>query len=212
MDMKLSGIYLVIDPKREWSALLEKLRSALVGGINIVQVWNHWKEGIRNEDKHSFLKEVKELCSQYNVPVLMHEDWKIALDANLDGVHFDDIPEQFDHIHQALKNKFTGITVSNDLERIKWAGRLQFSYISFCSVFPSSSVDTCDIVRPENIKAARQITGVPIFLSGGMSPENTQQLKDLDFDGVAIISGILDASEPAEAVKNYIDAIQKHKA
>lgn len=208
---KLSGVYLVIDPKRDWSTLLGQLKEALQGGLNIVQVWNHWKEDISHQEKTEFLDEVSELCIHFDVPVLMHEDWELALKANLDGVHFDEIPDDFDHIKEALNQKIIGITVSNDLEKIKWADRQKLSYISFCSVFPSSSVDTCEVVRPENIKAARNITDLNIFLSGGIKPENTLQLNKFDFDGVAIISGILDEHDPAKAVKNYIQALQKQK-
>lgn len=213
MDMNsLNGIYLVIDPKREWSTLLQQLKSALEGGLNIVQVWNHWKEHLTIQEKADFLKEVKALCTEYKVPVLMHEDWKLAIEAKLDGVHFDEIPEDFNQIKQKFSNQYIGLTVSNDLEKIRWADQQQLAYISFCSVFPSSSVDTCEIVKPENIKAARQITDLNIFLSGGMSPENTKNIEALDFDGVAIISGILDADDPARAVAAYIKAIEKQKA
>lgn len=206
---KLAGVYLVIDPKREWSTLLEKLKAALEGGLNIVQVWNHWEDHVNKGAKRTFLEDVKQLCQPFDVPVLMHEDWKIAVDAHLDGVHFDEIPADFDQIAAILKDKVIGITVSNDIDKIKWADRQLLAYISFCSVFPSSSVDTCEIVRPENIRAARAITDLQLFLSGGMNPENMSQLEDVDFDGVAIISGILDAVDPTQAVKDYICAIQQ---
>ncbi len=201
---------MVIDPKRDWLLLLQKLKAALKGGLSIVQIWNHWDDHVAVASKSEFLGKVKQLCQKFDVPVLMHEDWEMAMDADLDGVHFDEIPTDFDHIAGVLKGKIIGITVSNDLDKIKWADRQKLAYISFCSVFPSSSVDTCEIVRPENIEAARKITDLHIFLSGGMSPENTSHLEGVDFDGVAIISGILDADDPTQAVEDYICAIQ-HK-
>ncbi len=206
---KLAGVYLVIDPKRDWFVLLQKLKAALKGGLNIVQIWNHWDDHVAAPAKSEFLAEVKGLCQKFDVPVLMHEDWEIAMDAGLDGVHFDEIPTDFDRIAGVLKGKIIGITVSNDMDKIKWADRQKLAYISFCSVFPSSSVDTCEIVRPENIQAARNHTDLQIFLSGGMSPENMGHLEDLDFDGVAIISGILDADDPTQIVEDYICAIQQ---
>ncbi len=208
---RLEGVYLVIDPKRNWKTLLRQLDLALQGGVHIVQIWNHWAEGVAQNEKLDFLNKVKKTCSKFNVSVLMHEDWKLAVQSGLNGVHFDETPNNFIEIRAALKGKIIGATVGNDMEKIKWADEQKLTYISFCAVFPSSSVETCEIVKPENIKAARVITDLSIFLSGGIKPENLRQLHGLDFDGVAIISGILDAPDPTMAVESYLLALQRLK-
>lgn len=212
MEMrKLEGIYLVIDPKRNWENLLLQLESALKGGLNIVQVWNHWEEGITEIQKTDFLKKIKKLTAGFHAPVFMHDDWKLALKVDFDGVHFDDIPDDYNAIGKRLAQKIIGITVGNHPDKLKWAEEHKIDYISFCAVFPSSSVDTCEIVDQKNIKAARSLINVPIFLSGGISTENIQRLKGLNFDGVAIISGILDAPNPADAVRKYKQELQRIK-
>lgn len=210
--MRLSGVYLVIDPSKNWQELLNKLELALEGGVQIVQVWNHWKENITAPDKAEFLSEVKALCTQYSVPILMHEDWRLCVQQALQGVHFDEIPENFSEIETSLQDKIIGITVGNDNERILWAERQSVSYISFCAVFPSTSVDTCEIVRPETIAEARRITQKPIFLSGGIQIRNLRQLKGLEFEGIAIVSGILSAENPKKATEDYIQELLKIKS
>ncbi len=209
---KLKGVYLVIDPTRNWEQLMAQLTSALQGGLNIVQVWDHWENSITQQQKLQFLQQITVICQPFDVPVLMHHAWHLALSANLDGVHFDEIPDDFPAIQQKLKGKLVGITVGNAPEKIQWADEQQLSYISFCAVFPSSSVTSCELVSPQSIAAARNFTNLPIFLSGGIQPDNVHQLKGLDFDGVAIISGILDAENPAAAVIHYINELQKIKA
>ncbi len=208
---RLGGVYLVIDPTRNWENLLQQLDLALKGGLHIVQVWNHWTEGISESEKLDFLDKVKKSCFRFNVVVIMHEDWKLAIQSGLNGVHFDEIPNNFSEIREALKDKIIGTTVGNDMKKIKWADEQRITYISFCAIFPSPSVETCEIVKPENIKAARAITDLSIFLSGGIKPENLAQLHGLDFDGVAIISGILDAPNPTEAVESYLSTLHELK-
>ncbi|WP_168797655.1 thiamine phosphate synthase [Neolewinella litorea] len=205
------GVYLVVDPKRDWPELLRQLARALEGGLGLVQVWDHWTEGISRKQQLDFLGEVAARCGEYGVPVLMHEDWALALEAELQGVHFDEIPADLATIRTALGGKIIGVTVGNDPVKIKRAGELGADYISFCAVFPSSSVGSCEIVRPENIRAARTVTDVAIFVSGGIRPGNLSRLAGLDFDGVAVISGILDAADPAAAVNAYHLALQKLK-
>ena len=208
---KLEGVYLVIDPKRNWESLFQKLDGALKGGLNVVQVWNHWAENIPMEKKLEFLNKIKMLCANFDVPVLMHDDWQLADRAGLYGVHFDEIPSNFEEAQNTLKGRIIGITVGNDLDKIRWANQQGIDYISFCAIFPSSSVDTCEMVDQKNIQMARTIIDVPIFLSGGIRTENLKHLAKLDFSGVAIISGILDAADPAKAVRKYIVDLQKIK-
>ncbi|MEP2771906.1 MAG: thiamine phosphate synthase [Fulvivirga sp.] len=204
---QLAGIYLVIDPKQPWESLLQKLQMALEGGINILQVWNHWPEKVSEDQKLEFIKRVKSLTDAYEVPVIMHDDWQLAQRANMDGVHFDDPPEQLSMIDLL----YIGITVGNDLERIQWAAANEVSYISFCAIFPSPSVAACDIVDQNKIKQARKIIKCPIFLSGGLTDNNLDQLRDLPFDGIAVISGILNAESPKQAVKDYIEKLNEIK-
>ena len=206
---QLKGVYLVIDPKQEWNLLLDKLHSALKGGVNVVQVWNHWQAGLEQNSILGFIKEVKALAGQFDVPVLINDDWELALNANLHGVHFDQVPDRFGLIKDALANRYIGLTVGNDLNLIAWAEKQSLSYISFCAVFPSPSVSICEIVDQENIRKAREITQLPIFLSGGIRHGNLIRLKHLSFDGIAVISGVLDAANPEEAVKQYFEKLKK---
>jgi len=204
---KLAGLYLVIDPSQEHESLLNKLHAALKGGVEIVQIWDHWTSEQSNEAKLKFVKRVKELVKDFQVPILMNNDWSLALEAELDGVHFDQLPDDFPAIQPKLKGLYIGLTVTNNLEVVQIAEQNNLSYISFCSVFPSPSVQSCDIVQPESIKKAKEISTLPIFLSGGINQENILQLKDLAFDGIAVISGILNDDNPEAAAKKYKDKL-----
>ena len=205
---KLHGIYLVLDPSQEWGILLKKLHSALKGGVQIIQIWNHWEVDISQAEKLRFINRVKELAQQFHVSVLMHEDYELALEADLDGVHFDHMPKNFESIKNSLKGKYIGMTVGNDPNKIAWADKQKLAYISFCSMFPSSSVTSCEIVDQQSVIKAREITDLPIFLSGGISPHNLKALSQLPFSGVAIISGIMSSDNPERAVRQYLAEIE----
>ena len=198
------GIYLVLDPSIHRTELLEKLEQALKGGVGIVQIWNHWPESFSQSNKKRLIEEILNLTKMYSAPVLINDDWKLLKETELDGVHFDEIPEDFDRIRDDIQREFiSGITCSNDLEVIQWADVHVFDYISFCSMFPSNSVDSCEIVRPETVKKSRRITDLPLFVSGGITPGNLSDLEGLDFQGVAVISGILSSDSPRESVYEY---------
>ena len=61
---------------------------------------------------------------------------------------------------------------------------------------------------PATVKRARLLTGMPIFVAGGITPQNIPGLKKLTpFDGVAVISGILSAEDPEQKVKEFKNAL-----
>ncbi len=203
------GIYLVLNPSMEKEKLLEKLKEALYGGICMVQIWNNWPDGFRVPEKMELIRAIAKIVSGYNVPVLINEEWELLHQPELDGVHFDQVPEDFQKIKKVLKRKFiAGITCENNLKIIQWAEEEGMDYISFCSMFPSTSVQSCEIVKPETVRKAREITKKPIFLSGGITTENLNDLKELNFDGVAVISGILNADSPETAARKYNEVLQ----
>lgn len=205
---KLSGgIYLVIDPSTDEATLLDKLNSALRGGIDAVQIWDNWP---RDMDRQAFINRVSALCRPIGVPLLINNEWPLLLEhTGLDGVHFDLLPSGYSEIRSQIGRPFiSGITCSGDLETVDIAVENKLDYISFCAMFPSPSAGTCDIVMPATVRQASSLTTLPLFVSGGITPDNVPLLKQqTPFNGVAVISGILSADDPEEKVKGYREAL-----
>lgn len=201
------GIYLVLDPALPIKLLLQKLEAALNGGVDVVQIWNNW---IDKTDKLKLIEAIGKLCRQYQVPLFINEEWQLLTQTPyLNGVHFDGIPEEYSLIKEVINKPFmAGITCSGDLDTVSWAGKNKLDYISFCAMFPSPSAGSCSIVMPAVVKKAYETTSLPIFVSGGITPQNIIALKEkTPFDGVAVISGILSALHPEKQVQTYKDAL-----
>jgi thiamine-phosphate pyrophosphorylase len=201
-DIKLAGgIYLVIDPSMKETVLLEKLEQVLQEDIAVVQLWDHWAGDIHKE---KIINSICDLCHSYKVPVFINNEWELLNSLPLDGVHFDSIPANYDQIKQSLPKGFlAGLTCNNDLSTVEWAEKNNLNYISFCSIFPSSTSTSCELVSFQTIEQARKITSMPMYLAGGIQLSNLSKLKELDFDGIALISGIMSSPNPAEATKQY---------
>lgn len=205
---KLNGVYLVIDPSVKKSILLEKVQAALEGGVAILQIWNNWSEETGGEEKESLIHEILAMARDFEVPVLINDDWELLNSTRLHGVHFDEMPGDFRRIKEEINRDFiAGITCENDLNVVRWADKNGFDYISFCAMFPSPSVGSCEIVSPETVRRARELTDLPLFLSGGITPEKVGELDHLDFSGVAVISGILNADSPDQKTLEYQTAL-----
>lgn len=206
------GLFLVLDPSIPKTTLLEKLKKALEGGVSLLQIWNNWPDSFQDAEKWELIKAITTIASDFDAPVLINEEWELLKGTALSGVHFDQIPENYETIKATIGRGFiAGITCSNDLKIVDWAERHQLDYVSFCALFPSKSAGECEIVAPDTIKKARTMTQLPLFVSGGITAENLLVLKDLDFAGVAVISGILNNDSPKEAALAYMKTINQLK-
>lgn len=206
------GVYLVIDPSMPADVLLPRLKEAVqTGGICAVQLWDHWTDAT---DQDRIIREVAAICREAAVPVLVNNDQVLLKKHGLDGIHFDTLPAVSPRgiREEAGREVLVGITLGNDLGPLALPGAKDLDYLSFCSVFPSPSAGSCEIVSPETIRRARELTDLPVFLSGGISLSTLPLLEGLPFEGIAVISGVMgdsQAGEAAEAISRSLNQIKK---
>jgi len=194
---RLKGLYLVVDPKV--SGVLEKVERALRGGVDILQLWSG--EGREREELASRLLR---LARTYGVPLLVHEDLELAMAIGADGLHLDGKRPTPQEVRERLgAEALVGLTCGGHLEEVRWAKEQGADYVSFCSVFPTKSVKTCDLVPLELIREAKMKFSIPIFASGGITLENVDHVLATGVDGIALISAILEAPDPEEAARAF---------
>ena len=201
-----NGLYLIIDPSTDRRIVVSKLKEIIHEKIAAIQIWDNFKA---TENPIEFINEIVQLCHPNNIPVLINNQWELLKQTNLDGVHFDNVQHNIVQIKNELKRDIiTGITANNDLSIVKWADENNFDYISFCSMFQSSTANSCELVTFDTVKEARNITSLPVFLAGGINPENVALLNELNYSGIAVVSGIMSAEKPLEAFQQYQEKIK----
>lgn len=195
------GLYLVVDPAPGIDSLLPKIKAALNGGVDVIQLWNNW---LSTDHHKSFIEQVCNLAHAHNVCVLINEHWEWLKEFPLDGVHLDSIPSDWEKIKRNVDRPFfAGITCGNDEQNVTWAIENNLDYISFCSMFPSSTANSCELVQPESIKKARASSNIIIFVSGGITLEHIPLLDSTIVDGIAVVSGIMKAKDPTNTSKQF---------
>ena len=203
------GLYLVLDPSMNRKELFLKLKEVLEEEIAVVQIWDNFSPSV---DEGKLVNEICDLCHSRNVPVFLNNNWHLMKSTQADGIHFDIIPENFSKIRNELSaDCMFGVTCTNDLSVIQWAHDNKLDYISFCSIFPSKTSNSCELVSFETIKKAREITSMPIFLAGGIQYQNIKELERIEFEGVAVISGIMSSENPGQATREYLSELKRIK-
>ncbi len=204
---KLQGLYLVVAPILHLDKLLVAAEKALKGGVDIMQFA---PEG-DNSGTVRFAGDLSSLARQYAVPILINGNLSIAKEVGADGLHLDSYDITPDEARQICgKQCIVGYTLRKDLKRLKWAETMRADYVSFCSIFPTSSATQCEIVPVETVKEAKHRTTLPVFAAGGITPQNAHLILETGVDGIAVTSGILKAKDPEQAARSFKEVIRKY--
>lgn len=210
--MDLRGLYIVVNPKQDETELFEKLEVALKEGVAAIQLYNGWPTHYSHENKIDLTSKISTLCKSYNTPFFINNEWELLKEVDMDGVHFDQLPENWlDKKASIMRPIDTGLTMTNDLSILENIKKLEIDYLSFCAMFPSASVGDCEIVNPKNVEKTLKTVNIPVFISGGITPENITQFKNISISGVAVISGVMNNEFPAKAISEYKKELNKIK-
>lgn len=201
------GIYLVVDPSMPGPVLFDKIKLCAQEEIAALQVWDNF---LPHQKVAELIHKICRLCHAKDIPVIINNRWELLANSLLDGVHFDQVPGNYEFIKQSIKRPFiSGITCNNDLSVVHWATEQQLDYISFCSIFPSNTSNSCELVHFNTIREAKKISSLPVFLAGGIKPGNMNALHELDYMGIAVVSGIMNSERPDESIKEYREKLKK---
>lgn len=201
------GLYLVVNPAMEERELLRKLKEVIGDGIVAVQLWDNFES---DEQALDISLKVIDICRPVDVPVIVNNRWGLVEEVDFDGVHFDAVPQDWEDFKSCLsKNFLVGITVNNDLQVAEWAVREGLDYVSFCSIFPSSTANSCDLVAFDSVQELTKKHDIPVFLAGGIRHDNLAELDALDYHGIAVVSGVMSTDDPAQSVADYMKYLKK---
>lgn len=205
---KLEGLYLVIAPILTSDELLNAVKKALKGGVDIVQFVPE-RQTLKTLE---VAKDLSRLTGQFDVPFLINGNYLLAKEIKADGLHFDTYDIVPDEARRILCERcIAGYTLGNDLKRLEWAESMGADYVSFCSVFPTSSATQCETVPLETIRAAKSRTTIPIFAAGGITPKNAHLVLEAGADGIAVTSVILKAKSPEQAAMSLKEIVDRYR-
>ncbi len=190
---------MVIDPTLLEAHLLWSVEEGLKGGVDILQVWNPWKDRRHIVELSA---KIGRLAKHYDAPLIVDNDLRLAEEISADGLHLEQDNMTPTEVRQTLGNgAYVGYTVGNDIRKGIKAAEEGANYVSFCAIFPSPSVTDCEIVPLDRIREIKQRVTISVFASGGINAQNAGQVVAAGADGIAVISAILKASDPRMAAR-----------
>lgn len=174
---------------------------ALRAGVRVIQYRR--KQG----GKRLMLAEamqIKQLCQQHQALLIINDHLDLALAVGAKGVHLgqDDMPLD---VARKLMGPAAIIGASvHSLEQARVAGQQGANYLGYGPVFATVSKDDAGAEKGVEALAGfcQQVAnraGLPVVALGGVNAANIQRVRRAGAQGVAIISAISHALDPAQA-------------
>lgn len=199
--MKLSKddllLYAITDRRNlDKKVFFEKIEEALQGGVTILQLRE------KELDEDSFINEaieVKKICRNHGVPLIINDNVNVALKSGADGVHvgIEDMP--IDEIRRTVPDSFIIGATCKTVEQAQSAERLGADYMGVGAVFPSPTKKNAVRITREQLKEICTSVSIPAVAIGGISLENVDELKGGGMSGIAVVSAVFSADDIQKA-------------
>ena len=185
--------------------LADVVRAALEGGARAVQLRN---KGEITKDLLATGEELRRITRDAGALLFVNDRIDIALAVEADGVHVgpDDLPVAA--IRAATPDGFLIGCSADDPAEAQAAVRAGADYIGCGTVFPTETKpDAGDVIGLEGLERVVRAVDVPVLAVGGISVERAGELSTTGAAGVAVVSAIMSAADPADAARSLLASL-----
>ncbi|MFB1066554.1 thiamine phosphate synthase [Natrinema sp. H-ect4] len=191
---------------------LDIVRAAVDGGVDAVQLR---EKETSARSRYELGLELRELTAEAGVDLLVNDRVDIARAIDADGVHVGQSDLSVGVARDLLgSDAIVGCSASTVAEA-READADGADYLGVGAVYGTSSKDIDadkDGVGPERIAAIADAVSIPIVGIGGITADNARPVVEAGAAGVAVISAITAAPDPAAATESLTAAVETPKA
>ena len=206
-DLKL---YAITD--RQWlhgAMLSEHVKLAIEGGATMIQIRD--KDILSTDsdaglkDEYSEALEIKRICHEHKVPLIINDNVQFAIDIDADGVHLGQDDMNPAEARKLLgTDKIIGVTAKT-VEQAKKAQADGADYLGSGAVFGSTTKLNA---KPMTKKLLREITAavdIPVVAIGGINADNASTLKGTGIAGIAVVGAIFASADIKAAARELAE-------
>lgn len=191
--------------KKDLSEYLKFLKLCIDNGCTAIQLR---EKNLNFSDLLSLALHIKNFISYLNIPLIINDNLKLALDTNADGLH---LGQDDGNVYEARKclgfDKILGLTV-NSFEQLAEANRLPVNYIGIGSIFyTDNKKDVENIWGCDGLRKAVLASKHTIVAIGGINLTNIMDVLKTGVHGIAAIGAFHNTNTPDKTVKKIFNLI-----
>lgn len=209
------SLYVILDPAHDRYSLTETAARAAKGGATIFQLRDKTgNDGAIIRSGQAIAKILRPL----NIPLLLNDRADLVIKAAADGVHVGQSDMPPEEARQILgPDKIIGLSIRT-MDEAEDAPLELLDYAAIGGVFTTGSKILDN--PPIGVEGLHQIAallrkrkpGLALVAISGMNAERASAVIKAGVDGMAVISAVTDADDPAAAAQAIAEAVSQAKS
>jgi len=205
-------VYVVTDGREDGNSLLDAVVAALEGGATAVQLRQ------KNADGGHLValgREIRKITARFGALYFVNDRLDVALLTDADGLHVGQTDISCRDARSLFPNGVLGVSVGT-VEEALTAIRDGADYLGVGAIFPTATKQDADLCGLDGLAAIRAaVTAdtagsaggerIALVAIGGITVDNAVQVRAAGADGVAVVSAVMGARSPGDAVRQLIE-------
>ncbi len=202
------SLYLVTDEGLAGPrGVVETVRAAIAGGVTLVQLRDpHGKGGYQVEIARALLA----ILRPHGIPLIINDRVDVALAVDADGVHVgqSDIPAGL--VRQMIgPDRILGLSISK-ADELAAPDLAAADYLGIGPIFATpTKTNAAAPIGFDGLGTLTAATSLPVVAIGGLKAEHVGPSLAAGAAGLAVVSAIMAAADPAAAAAAFSAAIAK---
>lgn len=205
------GVYAITPDWTDIERLYDAIEQVCEAGIALLQ-WR--RKGTPVDLAIKQLEHVQSICHRHQIPLIINDDWQLAIAIHADGVHLGkddgDILEISQRLRQQMPDNFIiGMSCYNRLDLLPLALKSQVDYIAFGALF-ASRVKPHAVHAPLSLFEAakhfftQQNAPMPALVGiGGINLKNAPKVIQSGATQIALISNLFEVENIYQTTRSF---------
>lgn len=206
-DKEQLKLYAVTD--RSWlegESLCSQVEKALKGGATMIQIRE------KEMDEEGFYQEalqIQKLCREYQVPLIINDNVKLAARLQADGVHVGQDDMDVKEVRRELGDQAIIGVSAHTCQQALLAQEGGADYLGVGAVFPTGTKSDATDVGLEGLAHICGQVAIPVVAIGGIHKNNIKKLKGSKAAGIAVVSAIFAQKDVKQAARELRKEVER---
>lgn len=167
--------------------LAEQVELAILGGVTCIQLR---EKGIPDNELLAEARALRNICRAYGVPLIINDNWQVAIQSGADGVHVGIEDAPVSEIRERAGSDFIIGATAKTVSQAQFAEASGADYLGVGAVFPSPTKKNALRITPEMLREICANVRIPVCAIGGITKENLSEIEGCGQAGIAVVSAV----------------------